>query len=180
MESDNEKRPAAFIDRDGTLIEEVNFLSRVEDLRVFSYTAEAVGLLKDHGFRVIVVTNQSGIGREIYDEAAMRSIHDEMQRQLGNAVDAFYHCPHLPCDQCECRKPNLGMIVAANRDFSIDMSRSWMFGDKKIDAETGFNAGIRSALVRTGYGKTHELEMERRPDVVADDLLDAVRQALKL
>lgn len=179
MNNDSDKRPAAFIDRDGTLIEEVNFLSSVEELRIFPFTAEAIGKLKDRGYRVIVVTNQSGIGRDIYDEAAMRSIHDEMQRLLGNAIDAFYHCPHLPCDGCNCRKPNLGMIESAEGDFAIERKGSWMIGDKKIDAETGFNAGIHTAMVRTGYGKAHEHEMERTPDIVADDLLSAVEQILK-
>lgn len=179
MMNDLEKRPAAFIDRDGTLIEEVNFLSNVEDLRIFPYTAQAIAMLKQRDFHVIVVTNQSGIGRQMYDEAAMRSVHDEMQRQLGNAIDAFYHCPHLPGAGCECRKPGLGMIEYAKKDFPIEMGASWMVGDKRIDAETGFNAGIRTAMVRTGYGATQETEMDRIPDVVADDLLSAVEQILK-
>lgn len=172
-------KPAAFIDRDGTLIEEVNFLSRVADLHVFPFTAEAVRRLKENGFLIIVVTNQSGIGRGIYDGTAMQSIHDEMQKRLGNAVDAFFHCPHLPSEGCRCRKPNLGMLEEAGLVFNIDMSRSWMIGDKKLDAETGFNAGIRTAMVRTGYGRNHESEIERRPDVIADDLLKAVEQILQ-
>lgn len=179
MTIETSTKPAAFIDRDGTLIEEVNFLSTVDDLQIFPFTAEALQRLKDSGFLVIVVTNQSGIGRDIYDETAMRSIHNEMQRQLGHAIDGFFHCPHLPCDGCECRKPNLGMIEAAVREFAIDMSRSWMIGDKKIDAETGFNAGIRTAMVRTGYGKVHADEIERPPDVIADDLLQAVDRILQ-
>ncbi len=172
-------KPAAFIDRDGTLVEEVNFLCRVEDLSVFSFTAAAVNMLKDSGFLVIVVTNQSGIGRKIYDEAAMHSIHDEMQKQLGNTIDAFYFCPHLPDDGCSCRKPNLGMLESACREFEIDLSRSWMIGDKKIDAETGFNAGIRTALVRTGYGSTHSSEINPSPDIIADDLLRVVEEILR-
>lgn len=171
-------KPAAFIDRDGTLVEEVNFLSRVEDLRIFPFTAEALRLLKSSGFRVIVVTNQSGIGRNIYDEASMHSIHQEMQRQLGNLIDGFYFCPHLPCDGCACRKPNLGMIEKACGDFELDLSRSWMIGDKRIDAETGYNAGIQTAMVRTGYGEVHVNEIERKPEIVADDLLQAVTQIL--
>ena len=178
MSTEHKKRPAAFIDRDGTLIEEVNFLNRVEDLRLFDHTAEAIARLGTNGFLVIVITNQSGIGRNIFDEAAMRSIHNELQKRLNNSIDAFFHCPHLPCDGCNCRKPNLGMIEAANRKFAIDMESSWMIGDKKIDVETGFNAGIGSAMVRTGYGSVHELELERRPDIVGNDLLDAVRQIL--
>src|SRR5687768_16864543 len=179
MKQEQNHRPAAFIDRDGTLIEEVNFLSSVADLRIFPFTAEAVRLLKENGFRVVVVTNQSGIGRNIYDEAAMRSIHDEMQRQLGNAIDAFYFCPHLPDEGCECRKPNLGMLRTATRDLGIEMENSWMIGDKLIDVETGLNAGIRSAMVRTGYGRKHEPALGRRPDVVADNLLLAVEEILQ-
>lgn len=171
-------RPAVFIDRDGTLIEEVNFLSRVQDLEVFSFTPKAIRMLKDRGFLVIVVTNQSGIGRNIYTETDMHAIHAKIQRELGDSIDAFYFCPHLPCDGCECRKPGLGMIEAARRDFDIDMTRSWMIGDKKIDVETGFKAEIKTAMVRTGYGSQHVNDMERSPDIIAVDLLNAVELLL--
>jgi D-glycero-D-manno-heptose 1,7-bisphosphate phosphatase len=176
---DTESRKAAFIDRDGTLIEEVNFLSRVEDLRVFEYTAEALRLLKDAGFLIIVLTNQSGIGRGVFDEASMHAIHDEMQSRLGGLIDAFYFCPHLPCDGCTCRKPLPGMIESALADFQIDLDGSWMFGDKKIDVETGWNVGIRSAMVMTGYGHAHSKLLDTKPDVLAEDLLDAVLEALR-
>lgn len=178
MISQTHLKPAVFIDRDGTLIEEVNFLARVEDLRIFPFTPKAIEMLKASGFLIIVVTNQSGIGRNIYDEAAMHAIHDQMQHQLENSVDAFYFCPHLPCDGCECRKPGLGMIEAACRDFDIDMTRSWIIGDKKIDVETGFNADIRTAMVRTGYGSAHVNDMERPADIIATDLLNAVELLL--
>jgi D-glycero-D-manno-heptose 1,7-bisphosphate phosphatase len=174
----NEARPAAFVDRDGTLIEEVNFLSRIEDLRLFPFTYEAVKRLKDAGYLIIVVTNQSGIGRDIFDEASMHAIHDEIQLRLNNMVDAFYFCPHLPCDGCECRKPSTGMIDSAKNDFEIDLERSWMFGDKKIDVETGRNAGVKSAMVMTGYGLAHSKQLEFAPDITADDLLQAVQAAL--
>jgi len=168
-----EKQKAAFIDRDGTLIEEVNFLSRLEDLRFFSYTNEAIRLLKDDGFLIVVVTNQSGIGREIFEETAMHKIHERIQSDLE--LNAFYFCPHLPTDGCRCRKPNLGMIEAARADFEIDLENSWMIGDKTIDVETGFNAGIKTALVLTGYGKKAAKELKRKPDVVAENLLEAVK-----
>jgi len=176
MSDSNAKRPAAFIDRDGTLIEEVNFLSKVDDLRVFAYTAEALRLLKEKGFYVVVVTNQSGIGRAIYSEGDMHRIHHAIQHELSGAIDAFYFCPHLPDAGCECRKPGLGMLRFAEQDFEIDLETSWMIGDKKLDVETGRNAGIGSALVLTGYGRAHREEIEGQPDVVGDDLLDAVRQ----
>ena len=175
----NSPQKAAFIDRDGTLIEEVNFLSNVDDLRIFPFTYEAVKHLKDAGFLIIVVTNQSGIGRGIYDEIEMKSIHDEMQSQLDNMIDAFYFCPHLPCDGCSCRKPSLGMIESAMKDFEIDLANSWMIGDKKIDVETGTNAGTRSAMVMTGYGRAHSTQLESMPDVLAEDLLAAVREVLR-
>ena len=169
------KQPAVFLDRDGTLIEEVNFLSRVEDLRLFPFTAEAVKLLKDNGFLVIVVTNQSGIGRGIYDEAAMHSIHEQIQIDLDGMIDGFYFCPHLPCDGCECRKPGLGMINSAKADFEIDMDNSWIVGDKKIDVETGKNAKIQTAFVLTGYGQKHKASLQYMPDAIIASLAEAAR-----
>src|SRR5829696_2702224 len=174
-----ERKKAAFLDRDGTLIEEVNFLSNVDDLRLFPFTFESVKRLKDAGFLVIVVTNQSGIGRGIYDEAAMNTIHDEIQSRLDGMIDAFYFCPHLPCDACACRKPKRGMLKSAMKDFAIDIQKSWMIGDKKIDVETGRNAGTRTAMVMTGYGRAHSNQLDATPDVLAENLLDAVQEALR-
>lgn len=168
------KQKAVFLDRDGTLIEEVNFLHRVEDLQFFSYTRSAIEKLKENGFLVIIVTNQSGIGRAIYDEAAMHGIHKEIQKNLENKIDAFYFCPHLPDANCVCRKPNLGMIENAVKDFEIDFENSWMIGDKVIDVETGFNAGIKTALVLTGYGRKAIENLEKKPTIIAENLLEAV------
>lgn len=168
------KQKAVFLDRDGTLIEEVNFLHRVEDLQFFSYTQTAIEKLKENGFLVIIVTNQSGIGRKIYDAAAMHAIHDEIQKKLGDKIDAFYFCPHLPDASCACRKPNLGMIENAARDFEIDFENSWMIGDKVIDVETGLGAGIKTALVLTGYGRKAAETLEKKPTIIAENLLEAV------
>ena len=151
---------------------------RVEDLRLFSFTAEAVNLLKNRGFLVIAVTNQSGIGRGIYDEAAMHTIHEQIQTELNGTIDAFYFCPHLPCDGCNCRKPGLGMIEAACADFEIDLERSWIIGDKKIDVETGHNGNIATAFVLTGYGQQHKPLLEYMPTVIADDLGDAAKKII--
>ncbi len=174
------KRPAIFIDRDGTLVKEVNFLSRVEDLRIFDFSKGAVWSLKDAGFLIIVVTNQSGIGRGIYTEADMHLIHKQIQVELDGGVDGFYFCPHLPTDGCECRKPNLGMINSARADFDIDMDGSWMIGDKKIDVETGVNAGIRTAMVLTGYGEKHQASLESPATVLASDFGDVAREIMTL
>lgn len=171
----NSSKKTIFIDRDGTLIEEVNFLSRREDLRFYDYTDEAIRLLKDEGFLIIVVTNQSGIGREIFAESAMHDIHAQIQTNLSEKLDAFYFCPHLPTDGCACRKPNLGMIEAACANFAIDLENSWIIGDKAIDVETGFNAKIKTALVLTGYGRKAVKELKRKPDVIAENLLEAVK-----
>ena len=178
-ETRNLKSPAVFLDRDGTLVEEVNFLSRLEDLRVFDYASAALRLLRESGFRIFVVTNQSGIGREIFTEEAMHAIHAQMQIDLGNQIEAFYFCPHLPSDGCRCRKPSLGMIEAASADFSIDPANSWMIGDKLIDIETGFNAKMRTALVLTGYGQKTRVELTRQPDIIAENLLAAARIILE-
>jgi D-glycero-D-manno-heptose 1,7-bisphosphate phosphatase len=179
MIESNGKRPAVFIDRDGTLIEEVNFLSSVDDLQVFPYTADALRMLKEKGYWIVVVTNQSGIGRGIYSEADMHAIHEAMQAELGGAIDAFYFCPHLPDEGCECRKPGLGMINFAQRDMAIDLERSWMIGDKRIDVETGQAAGIGAALVLTGYGLKHKDELIRAPDVISENLLQAVERIVQ-
>lgn len=168
------KRPAIFVDRDGTLIEEVNFLSRVEDLIVFPFTPPAIRSLKDAGFLVIVLTNQSGIGRGIYTVDDMHAVHDAIQTEVGGLIDAFYYCPHLPDEGCSCRKPNLGMIEAAQRDFDIDMSGSWMIGDKNLDVWIAENAGIRSAMVMTGYGPSHVSTLERPATVVVKNFGETV------
>jgi D-glycero-D-manno-heptose 1,7-bisphosphate phosphatase len=164
------KQPAVFLDRDGTLIEEVNYLHRVEDLRLFPATATALSSLKDAGYLVIIVTNQSGIGREVYGERDMHNVHEAMQKQLDGAIDAFYFCPHLPCDGCRCRKPAVGMIEAAMADFEIDLERSWMIGDKRIDVETGFAAKIKTALVLTGYGASHKVLLDSQPNMIVEEI----------
>lgn len=172
------KRKAAFIDRDGTINEDVGYLSRVEDLRIFPFTAEAIRQLKQSESLVIVVTNQSGIGRGYYDIDAMHAIHTKMNEELGGMIDAFYYCPHAPDAGCKCRKPSTGMIEQALTDFEIDMEGSWMIGDKAIDVLTGKNAVINTALVRTGYGAKDMTELSDQPDIVAEDLLKAVKQII--
>jgi D-glycero-D-manno-heptose 1,7-bisphosphate phosphatase len=173
-------RPAIFLDRDGTLIEEVNFLSRVEDLRLFPFTAEAVRLFRSAGFRIVVITNQSGVARGLIEEAVVHAIHDRIQDCLENGIDAFYFCPHLPNAGCRCRKPGLALVEAASQALQIDAAASWFIGDKLIDVETGKNAGMRSAMVRTGYGKLEEAAAAGIADVVADDLLAAAREIIAL
>lgn len=169
---------AAFIDRDGTLIEEVNFLSRVEDLQIFPFTLKALTLLRANGFKIHVVTNQSGIGRGIYTEQDMQAIHRQMTMDLPGLIDSFHFCPHLPDAGCRCRKPDTGMIEEATANYTLDRKNSWMIGDKFLDIETGKNANIRSALVKTGYGRRVS-ETDHRADIVGRDLFDAVEMILQ-
>lgn len=172
----NQKFKAVFLDRDGTLIEEVNYLSRIEDLQFFSYTKKVIELLKKNDFLVIVITNQSGIGRGMFEESAMHEIHEAIQKNLDGQIDAFYFCPHLPDADCICRKPRTEMIEQAAEKFSIDLEKSWMIGDKVMDVGAGFNAGTRTALVLTGHGKNEAGKLTQPPDVIAANLLEAVEQ----
>ena len=169
---------AVFIDRDGTLVEEVDHLSKIEDLKVFPFTDEAIRRLKQRGYLVVVVSNQSGIGRRLFEESAVHAIHKDMQRLLDGQLDGLYFCPHIPDEGCDCRKPALGMIEAAVADLDIDTDRSWIVGDKKLDMETGFNARLSTAMVLTGYGSREVARLDRKPDIVAANLLEAVRQIL--
>lgn len=173
------KRPAIFLDRDGTLIEDADYLARVEDMRVFPFSADAVRRLKEAGFLIVVVTNQSGIGRGIHGETEMHAIHRALQIELDGAIDAFYFCPHLPGDECQCRKPKTGMIEAAARDLEIDLERSWMVGDKAIDVETGEAANLLTAFVLTGYGESNKGLLKAQPQVIVEDLGKAADEILR-
>jgi len=175
---------AVFLDRDGTINEEKGYLFRTEEFTFIPGAPEAIRLLKEAGFLVIVVTNQSGVGRGYYDEAAVDALHqhlDEELAALGTGVDGYYFCPHHPEHgigpyklECECRKPLPGMLLQAAADHGIDLSRSYMIGDKLVDVTTGIKAGCRPLLIRTGYGAGESGELP--PGVpVYDDILAAAR-----
>jgi len=168
-----------FLDRDGTLIEEVDFLSTVEETKLFPFTVEALGILRDAGFEFVVVTNQSGIGRGYFKGEDVEAIHAKIQSELqkyGLAVASFHYCPHLPDAGCRCRKPTPGMIEQALEINDFDLAASWVIGDKQLDVDLGHNVGAKAALVRTGYGSSHESLLIRDADIVADNLLDAARK----
>lgn len=180
-------RPAVFLDRDGTMIEDVGYLSRVADIRWFASTVDAIRLLNRAGFLVCVTTNQSGIARGCYGEDDVRAIHAHMAAHLasgGATVEAWFFCPHHPNADvpayravCGCRKPEPGMIGQACDQFAIDLSRSFGVGDKTADLGAAARAGARGVLVRTGYGD--DVVRDCGPDVpdashVAPDLMAAV------
>jgi|SRR5690606_16299551 len=168
--------PAIFLDRDGTLIEEVNFLSRVEDLRIYPFTKAALQELSDAGFLLFVVTNQSGIGRGLFTSDDMHKIHEALRAEFGKLISGFYYCPHLPDAGCECRKPKTGLIERAAKEHAIDISRSWFIGDKDLDVHTGINANMRTCLVLTGYGADHKESLEVAPTLVVRDIAEAARE----
>lgn len=170
------KKRAVFLDRDGTLCEEVDYLSRAEDLLIFPFASKAVKLLNDNDFYVVLITNQSGIARKFFSEDDLRQIHQKLVDELaasGAKLDAIYYCPHDSADNCGCRKPKTNLIEKASTDFEIDVPNSWMIGDKAIDVETGFNAHTNTILVLTGYGRRELPNLEQEPDLIAENLLTA-------
>jgi histidinol-phosphate phosphatase family protein len=177
----NPKSKAVFLDRDGTICEDVNYLSRAKDLRIFPFVAEAIKLLNNNNFLVILITNQSGIARGYFDENTLCEIHEKLVSELalqGAALDQIYFCPHNTDDNCKCRKPKIGMIEQATEDFAIDLEKSWTIGDKAIDVELGFNAGTKTTLVLTGYGRKEIEKMKRKPNLITQNLLEAVGEIM--
>ena len=183
------KRPALFMDRDGTISEEIGYVNHPSRFRLFPYTAEAIKLLNDNDWLAIVVTNQAGVARGYFSEDIIIQIHDQVQRDLQETsarLDAIYYCAHHPSVgeppyrlDCDCRKPRTGLIDRAAADFEIDLERSWMVGDRYGDIELARNAGLHSAFVLSGYGRG-EWEYQRgswafEPELVAEDLLEAVK-----
>lgn len=158
---------ALFLDRDGVLIEEVEYLARPEQVRLIPGAAAAVRRANRAGWRVVVVSNQSGVVRGLFPESILPDIHRTISAQLleeaGAVIDGFYYCPHHPTEgqggyrmECECRKPKPGMLLRAAGELGIDLVESWMIGDRLTDLQAGASAGCRTILVRTGYGHLAE------------------------
>ena len=164
-------RPAVFLARDGTIIDEVGFLDRLEDVHWCPWTMDAIRLLNRAGYLVFVVTNQGGIGLGLFDEAFVTGLHaslDTTLRESGAVVDGWFLCPHHPRagvpgleTPCECRKPGRGMIDAACARWEIDLEKSWVVGDRDVDVMMAAAVGARGVLVLTGYG---EREWRTKPE----------------
>lgn len=156
---------------------DVDYCGDPENVDPLPGVAEALRKLKDRDYKLIVITNQSGIARGYFTEKQYRAVEAELSRRIGHAlIDATYFCPHLPNDGCKCRKPSPEMIFDAAQDHDVDLARSFLIGDKKSDMECGRNAGVKTILVRTGYGKETD---ERFADFVARDLEDAADAILR-
>ena len=186
-------RRAVFIDRDGTISEEVGYVNHVSRYRVFPFAAAAIRRLNEAGWLAVLVTNQAGVARGYFEEHLIREVHGVLAAELekgGARLDAVYYCPHHPTLgeppyrlDCDCRKPRPGLIRRAAEDLGLDLRRCWMVGDRYSDAELARNAGVRSAFVLTGYGRG-ELEHQSRnwkhePDLVAENLLEAVEKIVE-
>ena len=164
----NPLSPAVFIDRDGTVMQDADYCSDPQQVKIFPRVAEALRRLKSKGFKLIIITNQSGIGRGFFTVEQYRAVEAEVLRQLGDGlIDATYFCPDVPGQHSSCRKPAPGMIVEATREHRIDLARSFLIGDKEIDAECGRNVGVRTLRVRTGFDRETAGSMA---DWVAEDL----------
>ncbi len=174
-------RPGVFLDRDGTILDEVGYLNHVSRYRMLPGAAAAVARLNAAGLPIFVVSNQSGVARGYFPESVVAEVNALMERDLekaGAKLAAIYYCPHGSADKCECRKPKLGLVRRAANAFGIDPARSFFVGDRKSDIELGHAAGGKSILVRTGYGEGelawHVDGWPRTPDFVAADLGEAV------
>ncbi len=170
--------PAVIFDRDGTLIVDKHYLHEPEQVELFPHAVIGLQLLQKAGFRLFIATNQSGIGRGYYTLNAMHAVHEKLNTLLAAShiyLDGYYYCPHAPEAQCHCRKPSLGLISQIAQEHDINPQTSFVVGDKACDIILGQKAGMRSILVRTGYGKQEEEKGTCKPHIIADNLEEAAR-----
>jgi D-glycero-D-manno-heptose 1,7-bisphosphate phosphatase len=183
-------RPAVFMDRDGTLCHEVGYVNHLSRFRLYPWAVEAVRLVNRAGFLAVVVTNQAGVARGYFPESVVDEVHSALRSAMeagGARVDGLYVCLHHPSlgeppyrQECDCRKPRPGLVLRARSELAIDLGRSWVVGDRHADMKLAWNVGARSALVKSGYGRgelAHQApRWERAPDLVAENLLEAVER----
>ncbi len=176
-----------FLDRDGTISEEIDYIDNVEKFSLYSFSPKAIKKLNDLGIKVIIVTNQAGIAKGLYTEKTLHSIHKKMIEQLekeGAHIDDIYYCPHHSDGKidaysidCECRKPKSGMILQASKKFNFNLKHSFAVGDKIRDIKAGSRLGTRSILVLTGHGKDSLKKINKnkseKPEFIAENLLEA-------
>ncbi len=186
------KKPAVFMDRDGTVNEQMGYINHLDRFVLLPGAGKAVRLLNETGYLAIIVSNQSGVARGYFPVELVHRVHHKMKTGLerdGAALDGIYFCPHYPSGKihpygkgCDCRKPGTGLIQRAETDFDIDMDNSYVIGDRCSDIEMAHKAGLKSILVKTGYGRGDLAYVFPRlpfqPSHVAEDLLDGVKWIL--
>ena len=190
------KNTAIFLDRDGTINDEVGYLDSADKLRIIPAAFEAVRLINASSMKAVVITNQAGVAKGLFTEEFVREINGQIQSAFlaqGALINRFYFCPHHPTEGidpyrliCDCRKPEPGLLIQAAVDLNIDLARSYVIGDRLRDIETAHRAGAKGVLVMTGYGqdlmqaagpdRANELN---QPDYIAQDILEAVHWILK-
>ncbi len=185
-EAPRRRGPAVFLDRDGTICEEMGYLNHISRLRIFPFAAAAIARLNRAGYPVIVITNQSGVARGIFPEVLIGEVHRRLAAELsvsGARIDGFYYCPHRKEDGCNCRKPLPGLLERAAQENGLDLSSSFVVGDRFADVAMAHAVGASGILVMTGYGRGdleyHGAEWPQRPDAVTEDLTGAVEWILK-
>lgn len=180
------RRPAVFLDRDGTLTSEGEWVTESAELELLPFAAEAIAKLSRAGFAVVLATNQSAVARGLIREEELAEIHAHLERELargGARLDGVYSCPHHPTEgsapyrrDCECRKPKPGMLLAAARDLGLDLARSWVVGDAERDLAAGAAVGAKGVLVATGKGEAEHQRLQREgrpPELFVRDVLAA-------
>jgi len=180
--SHSPSRRAVFLDRDGTIMEDSNYVGDVSRVVLIPGAADALKRLRDAGYRLFIITNQSGVGRGYFTREAVESIHAHLNEQFGRAgvhFDRYYICPHHPEDNCDCRKPKPRFLLDAAREYGLDLASCYMVGDRASDIQAGMAAGTGTILVRTGAGRETQAKQETTPDIVAEDIGEAVTWILK-
>lgn len=163
-------------------MEDANYVGDVERVILIPGAKTALKRLRDAGYKLFVVTNQSGVGRGYFTREAVEHIHAHLDEQFGAAgvtFDRYYVCPHHPEDNCECRKPKPKFLRDAADEFGLDLARSFMVGDRTSDIQAGINAGTRTILVLTGVGKETLAKAEAKPDYAAGDISEAADWILR-
>jgi len=179
-----EKRPAVFLDRDGTINVEKQYLHLSTDWEWIPGAIDALVRFKSAGYLIVVISNQAGLARGYYRERDLLDLHAWVNQQLSPRhaeIDAFYFCPHHPDfskENCSCRKPMPGLILRAAQEWDIDISHSWMLGDKLSDVQAGFSAGCQNVLVQTGYGAEVSQNQLPKGIHIAKDLVEASQYIL--
>lgn len=174
-----------FLDRDGTINVEKNYLYKVEDFEFIKGAPEAIKLLNENNYRVVVISNQAGVARGYYTHKDVDKLHDHIQEELkkcGAHIDEFYYCPHHPTEGidrfkciCNCRKPEIGLFLKAEEKYVIDKEKSWMIGDNRSDIIAGNRYGVRTILVSTGYGKDTIKDKDIQFNKYVSDILEAAK-----